>query len=132
MLVPPVGSVFSKCKLAGFGIDCECADIRRVIEIGTERERILSRDIKKSLVRMDREERGIDNLRGQFRLAQLACRRLEAADINSLAMASAGGKTLLHVSEAGVSAEINEILTAAGALQANGTKQTTKQASNTR
>ena len=98
-------------QLAGFGIDGEGADIRRVIESRAQRKRVFGRNIEEALVGMDGKERGIDDFRGKFGLAYSARCRLETADVDSLAMTASGGEALLHVGEARIGAEIHEIYT---------------------
>ena len=83
--------------------------IRRVIEIWPNRKRILGHHIEKLPVRMDCEERGIDNLGRKFGPAQLTGSRTKTAHVNAFAVTASGWKTFLHISEAGVGTEVNEV-----------------------
>src|SRR4029077_21109335 len=75
-------------QLAGRGIDGECAHVRLMIEVRTERSRVLRRDVEVSLVGMNRKERRVRDFRGKFGLAYLPRCRLETTDIDSPAVAS--------------------------------------------
>src|ERR1700704_3005573 len=59
---------------------------------------------------MNRKECGISDLRCKLWLTHFAGRGLEAAHVNSLALTSSSREAFLHISEAGVGAEIYEVV----------------------
>src|SRR5271165_3498289 len=97
-------------QLAGCRIDGEGAHIRCVIEIRSQRERVFCGYVKESLVRMHRKERGINDLRREFGFAHFPGCGLKAADIDALTVASSRRQAFLHIGEAGVGAEVHEVL----------------------
>src|SRR5580704_16917605 len=88
-------------QLAGRRIDGECAQVRLVVEVRTERQRVFGRDVEVSLVGMNGKERGVRDFRGKFGPAYFPRCRLETTDIDSLAVASSGRQSLPHIGEAG-------------------------------
>src|SRR5580704_13403634 len=59
---------------------------------------------------MNCKKRWIDDLRRKFGLAHFARRWLEAAHVDSLACTASSRKAFLHIGEAGVGAEVYEVL----------------------